>query len=85
MTGKLPDDIVRGAKKGFSPPIPAWIAGELKNFILGTLSPERVGRTGVLNPAAVQDLLDEHFAKKRDNHRRIWCVLNFILWHERWA
>ena len=85
MQGKLPDAIVRGKKKGFSPPIPAWIAGELKNFILSALSPERIKKTGVLNPPAVQNLLDEHFAKKRDHHRRIWCVLNFVLWQERWG
>ncbi|OGR89773.1 MAG: asparagine synthase (glutamine-hydrolyzing) [Elusimicrobia bacterium RIFCSPLOWO2_01_FULL_60_11] len=85
MKGKLPDSIVRGEKKGFSPPIAAWIAGELKDFVLGALSPERVRKTGVLDPDAVRDLLDEHFARKRDNHRRIWCVLNFVLWHERWA
>lgn len=85
MKGKLPDSIVRGEKKGFSPPIPSWIAGELKNFVLSALSPERIKKTVVLNTAAVQNLLDEHFAKKRDNHRRIWCVLNFVLWRERWA
>ena len=85
MKGKLPDSIIKGQKKGFSPPIPAWIAGELKNFVLQTLSPERIQKTGYLNSSAVKNLLDEHFARKRDNHRRIWCVLNFVLWHERWG
>ncbi len=85
MKGKVPDEIVKGAKKGFSPPIPAWIAGELKNFVMETLSKERVQKTGVLNPDYVQTLLAEHFGKKRDNHRRIWAVLNFVLWFERWA
>ncbi len=85
MQGKLPPEIVSGAKKGFSPPIPGWIAGPLKPFVMDVLSESSVKKCGLLNPEYVKRLLSEHFDRKRDHHRRIWAALNFVLWHRRWS
>ena len=85
MKGKLPEGIVRGSKKGFSPPIPSWIAGSLKSFLEEMLSEESIRKTGLLEPRAVTRLMKEHFEKKKDHHRRLWAVLNFILWHRKWS
>jgi asparagine synthase (glutamine-hydrolysing) len=49
------------------------------------LSPESVGKSGLLNPEAVSRLMEEHFSRKRDHHRRLWAVMNFVLWHDRWV
>ncbi len=85
MKGKLPPEIVSGAKKGFSPPIPGWIAGVLKPFVMEVLSESSLKKSGLLDPKEVQRLLNEHIDRKRDHHRRIWAVLNFVLWHRRWV
>jgi asparagine synthase (glutamine-hydrolysing) len=85
MEGRLPEEIVRGGKKGFSPPIPYWIAGKLRKFVEDKLSPDSIRKTGVLNPHVVSHLLQEHLAKKRDHHRRIWAILNFVLWQQKWS
>jgi asparagine synthase (glutamine-hydrolysing) len=85
MKGRLPEEILSGAKKGFSPPIPGWIAGPLRPFMEEVLSPESVGKSGLLNPEAVSRLMEEHFSRKRDHHRRLWAVMNFVLWHDRWV
>lgn len=85
MEGKLPKEIISGAKKGFSPPIPHWIAGELKPFVRELLAEKEIAKTGLLQPGYVKQILDEHFAKKRDNHRRIWALLNFVLWRQNWG
>ena len=85
MRGRLPDGVIGGAKKGFVPPIPAWIAGPLRPFLREALSEDSVRKSGLLRPEAVARLLEEHFSRKRDHHRRIWAVLNFVLWHDRWV
>lgn len=85
MEGRLPKEITSGAKKGFSPPIPEWLAGSLKPFLLDTLSESAIQNSGFLNPVYVKKLMEAHFQKKRDNHRRIWTILNFILWQKKWA
>lgn len=85
MEGRLPKSVLSGKKMGFSPPIPAWISGTLRPFIESKLSKENIKKTGFLENKGVQQLLQEHFHKARDNHRRIWGILNFILWKEKWG
>ena len=85
LEGRIPDSILSAPKKGFSPPVPNWIAGVLRPFFEEVLSGDSVRKAGFLDPAHVRRLLDEHLAKKRDNHRRLWAVMNFILWKRKWA
>lgn len=85
MKGRLPEEILTGAKKGFSPPIPRWIAGPLKPFVQEMLSESSVKKTGLIEPAFVKRILEEHWERKQDHHRRIWAILNFVLWHRRWV
>jgi asparagine synthase (glutamine-hydrolysing) len=85
MQGKLPESVIWGSKKGFSPPIAYWISGKLRRFVEAILAPESIRKTGILRADAVGILLKEHLSKKRDHHRRIWAILNFILWHRKWG
>ncbi|MBI2118265.1 MAG: asparagine synthase (glutamine-hydrolyzing) [Elusimicrobia bacterium] len=84
LEDRLPKEIIHGKKKGFSPPLPQWIAGTLKPFFQEILSYENLKTIGLLRPEAVRQLLDEHLEKKRDHHRRLWALLNFALWHKKW-
>jgi asparagine synthase (glutamine-hydrolysing) len=85
LKGKLPEPILSAGKKGFSPPIPAWLAGPLKPLLEEVLSEDSIKKTGILDPAYVRNLMHEHWGRKRDHHRRLWAVMNFILWYRRWA
>ena len=79
----LPQEIVRGKKRGFSIPAAAWLRGELEPFARETLSRETLRRQGFFRPEAVQRLIDRHVAGKEDLSRRLWGLLAFTLWHER--
>lgn len=78
----LPSRIVRGKKRGFTPPLPVWLKHELREFVQDTLSPARMRALGFFEPAAVSGILEEHFAGQRDNNRPIWTLLCLALWHE---
>jgi len=78
----LPPEIVGGKKRGFTPPLPAWLKGELRPFVSDVLSPSRVRATGVFRPEAVTRILEDHLAERRDNNREIWTLLCFVLWWE---
>ena len=80
----VPDEIVRGRKRGFSIPAAAWLRGELEPFAREVLAPETVRRQGVFNPQAVTAVLDAHVARRDDLSRQIWGLLTFTLWHDRW-
>jgi asparagine synthase (glutamine-hydrolysing) len=78
----LPEQIVRGKKRGFSIPAAAWLRGELEPFARDTLSSDTLRRQGYFRPEAVQRLIDRHVAGKEDLSRQLWGLLAFTLWHE---
>jgi len=81
----VPEEILRGRKRGFSIPAAAWLRGELQPFAREVLSPERVAREGFFEPAAVSRLLDVHVSGREDLSRQLWGLLTFSLWYERYG
>jgi asparagine synthase (glutamine-hydrolysing) len=78
----LPRQVARGAKRGFSIPMAAWLRGELAPMARDLLAPDALRRGGVLEPAPVTRLLDEHAARREDHSRALWGMLCFVLWQE---
>jgi asparagine synthase (glutamine-hydrolysing) len=76
----LPPEVVDGPKRGFSIPAAAWLRGELEPMARDLLSPAALRRGGVLDPAPVQRLLDEHVARREDHSRPLWGLLCLALW-----
>jgi asparagine synthase (glutamine-hydrolysing) len=79
----VPEQIVRGKKRGFSIPAAAWLRGELEPFARETLSAETVRRQGFFDPQAVERVIDRHVRGEEDLSRQLWGLLAFTLWHER--
>lgn len=82
--GKIPDHIINRKKKGFGIPIAKWINDQLKPLVLEELGSKNLEKIGLFNVSYVQDLLSQHFSKKKDNRKQIWTLLVFVLWWKRW-
>jgi asparagine synthase (glutamine-hydrolysing) len=80
MASRLPASVVGGKKRGFNVPMPAWLAGELREFLQDTLAPDRVRAQGLFAPAAVERLVDEHVRRQRDHSRALWTLLVLSAW-----
>jgi asparagine synthase (glutamine-hydrolysing) len=81
----LPDEILSGEKRGFSPPMGTWLQNELQPLAREALSAETLKRQGFFEPVPVGRLLDDHVAGRADNSRKIWALLTFSLWFDRYA
>jgi asparagine synthase (glutamine-hydrolysing) len=81
----LPREILEGKKRGFSAPIGSWLRDELQPLTREVLSPACVRRQGFFRPDVVTRLVDDHAAGAADNSRKIWALLTFSLWFERYA
>jgi asparagine synthase (glutamine-hydrolysing) len=79
----VPEAIVRARKKGFSIPAAAWLRGPLVPFAKEILSPTRIARQRLLNPAAVTAVLDRHLSGREDLSRQLWGLLALSLWQDR--
>jgi asparagine synthase (glutamine-hydrolysing) len=78
----LPNDILRGRKRGFSIPAAAWFRGELQPFVRELLSVERLREQGFFEPETVQALIDRHVSGREDLSRHLWGLTMFSLWHD---
>jgi asparagine synthase (glutamine-hydrolysing) len=81
----LPREILEGKKRGFSAPIGTWLRGELEPLTREVLSAGSLRRQGFFRPEIVARLVDDHVAGAADNSRKIWALLTFALWYDRYA
>jgi asparagine synthase (glutamine-hydrolysing) len=84
MAGRLPREIIERKKQGFAIPVAHWLTSELKDLAGDMLSPDRIRRQGLFEPAYVTALLDDHLARRRDNRKLIWTLLIFQLWQAKY-
>ena len=82
MEGRLPKSTLRRKKLGLEMPYSRWFKGELRDFLVDHLSPERLTATGIFRPEPVQRLIDDHMAERVDNGRALWGLLNYMMWLE---
>src|SRR4026209_2049780 len=78
----LPPFVTRRGKKGFGVPVAEWLKFKLRPLARDLLSPERVRRAGVFDPAYVTRLQDEHERGVANHRKLLWTLLMFELWHE---
>jgi len=80
----LPSEILYRPKMGFGVPIDEWLKGELKEFAYDTLLSTKAYQRGLITPAYVKTMLDEHCGGIRLHHTRLWALLMLELWFQMW-
>ncbi len=80
----LPHEVVHRKKAGFHVPIPRWLRDDLRPLVERQLGHEIVARQGIFDPDAVGELVSAHMSGRVNASRRIWGLLMFGVWHERW-
>jgi asparagine synthase (glutamine-hydrolysing) len=80
VRGLIPDAILDRPKEGFLMPVNAWVLENLRGFVTDRLAPAKLAKHGVLQPAAVENLLAEHYGRRKDHGNRIWNLLMFQIW-----
>jgi asparagine synthase (glutamine-hydrolysing) len=84
MADRLPAAIINRKKSGFGIPLGAWLRGPLKNLMEETLSPARLNRLGIVRPEPVAQLMQEHMSRRADHRKKLWTLMVWQWWSERW-
>jgi asparagine synthase (glutamine-hydrolysing) len=71
-------------KMGFGVPIDRWLRFDLKDLLRDYLSPHRLKREGLFNAGFVEKKIDEHLNGQANHQYRLWSLLMWELWRERW-
>ncbi len=80
----VPRRLLDRPKMGFGVPLSRWLRHELRPLLDEYLGEERVRREGFLRPEGVRRVVAEHLSGRRDHQYRLWALLVFGMWRERY-
>jgi asparagine synthase (glutamine-hydrolysing) len=80
----LPVRLFERPKMGFGVPIDHWLRHELKDLLLDYLSAERLNKEGLFNSNFVEKKIKEHLCGQVNHQYRLWPLLMWEMWRERW-
>lgn len=78
----VPRALVERPKMGFAVPLDQWLRGPLRDWAEDLLDPQRLG---LLDPAVVRRLWDDHLAGRANRAYGLWAVLMLEAWRRRWT
>jgi asparagine synthase (glutamine-hydrolysing) len=81
LEGIIPQSILGRRKQGFSIPLSEWLRGPLRDLMRSHLSPSALRDTGLFDPVAVENIIDQHERGIHNHETKIWAVLVFVMWH----
>ncbi len=80
----VPRGLMERPKMGFNVPVGDWLRGPLRDWAEALLDPQQVGAEGVLDADAVSRTWTQHLDGRHDWTNRLWTVLMFRAWAEKW-
>ncbi len=80
----LPKEMMDRPKMGFAVPITEWFKDELREYFMNYLSEDRLKKEGIFNAKEVVKQRDMYLAGDKENVQRLWFILMFEMWYERW-
>lgn len=80
----IPKEIMDRPKQGFGVPLIDWFKDDLKEYLLTYLNEDVLNKVGVFNVAYVIKLRDAYLNGRSNNVTKLWYLLVFMLWWERW-
>lgn len=81
----VPRDLIERPKAGFAIPIGQWLRGPLRSWAEDLLHPDRLQREGYLSPEPISRLWEQHLSGRFDHTTKLWSVLMWQAWYERWG
>jgi asparagine synthase (glutamine-hydrolysing) len=79
----VPPAAVNRPKRGFPVPTRVWLRGPLQKEAAGLVLDKSMA--AYFHRSRLRKLLDDHAAGRSDNSRKIWTLLIFALWLDRFA
>lgn len=80
----LPANIWTRRKMGFGVPIDHWFRHDLYDMARDLLLSDSARQLGFFRPSVVETMLEDHRAGRADYAYRLWALLMFELWRQRW-
>ncbi|MYM26307.1 asparagine synthase (glutamine-hydrolyzing) [Duganella sp. FT135W] len=80
----VPQALIDRPKQGFTIPLGQWLRHDLASMLDHHLAPDAIAAQGIFNPDEVAATLAAFRAGDERQVQRVWSLLAFQLWRERW-
>lgn len=80
----IPKEIMDRPKMGFGIPIDKWLLDELKPFVDEFFDEAYIEKQGIFNNNEIQRLRNSFYKGRIERAEKIWFILMFQLWYQRW-
>jgi asparagine synthase (glutamine-hydrolysing) len=80
----VPPELFERQKMGFGIPIGQWFRKELRDLLIDTLSAERIRKEGLFDDRFVEEKVAEHLSGRVNHQYRLWPLVMWEMWRERW-
>ena len=81
----VPQHLLERPKAGFAIPISTWLRGVLRPWAEELLHPDRLYQEGYLRPEPIQQIWHQHLSGSHDHSSKLWSVLMWQSWLEKWG
>jgi asparagine synthase (glutamine-hydrolysing) len=81
----VPGSLMERPKMGFNVPVGDWLRGPLRDWAEDLLDPGRIAAEGVLDADVVARIWAQHLDGRHDWTNRLWTVLMYRAWAEKWC
>ena len=65
-------------------PVATWLTTDLREVVTDSLSETMIKKQDLFQYSYIKNLLDDHFAHRRDNRKPLWTLLVFQLWYAKY-
>jgi len=80
----VPEQLMERPKQGFTVPIHKWFRNEFREILYRYLNADRISKEGIFNAAEVKKLLDDYMTGSEANFNKLYTLLMFQMWKEKW-
>jgi len=80
----IPKGIMDRPKMGFGIPIDQWLMDELKPFVDEVFDEVYIEKQNIFNNVEIQRLRNSFYNGRIERAEKIWFILMFQLWYQRW-
>lgn len=77
----IPPENLEAPKRGFCPPLAAWMATTLDRYFDDQMGPEYVRRQEIFEWDVIQRLRRDHRGRRRDNSMELLGIIMFDVWY----
>lgn len=81
----LPKAMFNRPKQGFDLPLNKWLATDLKDFMVETLSKKNISTIEILDYDLVEKLVSQHVSNQRNWAPILWNLISLITWYKKHA